>query len=33
MRLLDKEHRLHPENQKQIFRPSDNVVNNSPIIC
>ena len=28
--LLDKEHRLHPENQKQIFRPSDNVTNNPP---
>lgn len=26
--LLDKGHRLHPENQKQIFRPSDNVTNN-----
>ena len=26
--LLDKGHRLHPENQKQIFRPSDNVTKN-----
>lgn len=28
--LLDKGHRLHPENQKQIFHPSENVTNNPP---
>ena len=27
--LLDKGHRLHPEQQKQIYRPSNNVTNNS----
>ena len=27
--LLDKGHRLHPEQQKQIFRPSSNVTNSS----
>jgi len=27
--LLDKGHRLHPEQQKQVFRPSNNVTNSS----
>ncbi len=27
--LLDKGHRLHPEQQKQVFRPSSNVTNTS----
>jgi hypothetical protein len=28
--LLDKEHRFHPEKQKQVFKPSENVTNASP---
>jgi hypothetical protein len=28
--LLDKGHRFHPEQQKQVFKPSENVINSSP---